>query len=256
MMKSRHTFGASLDIKRKRGEKAFAMLVDPDRYLSMLQYLEHEDFLNAVDYLLVGGSLLTTHQLGECLEALRIRSALPVILFPGSQLQIHQGADGILLLSLVSGRNPDFLIGRHVEAAASLKASGLEIIPTAYLLIDGGKSTTASYISNTHGIPHHKPEIAAATALASKMLGLKNIYLDAGSGARIPVSTEMIRAVRKAVDLPLIIGGGIRSAEKAIRNFEAGADLVVVGDLFEKSPSEGLKFLSSLAQYKKMRPVN
>ncbi len=231
------------------------MLVDPDRYNDMLPYLEHEDFKNSVDYVFVGGSLLTTHQLEQCLSDLRPMCHCPVILFPGSHMQIHSAADGILLLSLVSGRNPDFLIGRHVEAAAALKASGLEIIPTAYLLIEGGRSTTASYISNTVGIPHHKSEIAAATALASEMLGLKNIYLDAGSGAEMPVSTDMIHAVRKAVDLPLITGGGIRSAEKAFSNFEAGADLVVVGDLFEKSPAEGLNFLSSIAQYKKMKPV-
>lgn len=255
-MEGRYKIAESFNATKQRGEKAFAMLVDPDRYEQMLPFLNHPDFISSVDYLFVGGSLLTADKLDACLDAIKAKAHCPVILFPGSHLQIHPRADGILLLSLVSGRNADFLIGRHVEAAAALRASELEIISTAYMLVHGGRPTTASYVSNTQGIPHQKPEIAAATAMASEMLGLKHIYLDAGSGARMPVSCEMIRAVRKAVDLPLIVGGGIRSAEKAIRNYEAGADVLVVGDLFEKNQAEGLNFLSSLAQFKKMRPVS
>src|SRR5690606_37228031 len=140
-------------------------------------------------------------------------TSIPVIIFPGSANQICDSADGILLLSLISGRNPEFLIGAHVTAAARLRVSGIEILPTAYMLIDGGAATTVSYISNTLPLPADKPDIAACTAMAGEMLGLRLIHMDAGSGAKNPVPNAIIRAVREAVDLPIIVGGGIRTAD-------------------------------------------
>jgi putative glycerol-1-phosphate prenyltransferase len=172
----------------------------------------------------------------EYLLLLRKNVQQPLVIFPGSPLQISSRADAILLLSLISGRNPDLLIGQHVIAAPYLKASGLEIIPTGYMLIDGGVSTTAAYMSNTQPIPPEKIEIAVCTAMAGTMRGLKLLYLDAGSGAQRPVSAEMIKAVRAAVDVPLFTGGGVRSPELAYTNLKAGADLLVVGNALEKDP--------------------
>jgi putative glycerol-1-phosphate prenyltransferase len=161
---------------------------------------------------------------------------VPVVLFPGSNLYIHSDADGILFLSLISGRNPEFLIGQHVVAAPLLKASGLEILPTGYMLVDGGKPTTVSYISNTQPIPADKADIAACTAMAGEMLGQQLLYLDAGSGAENPVSPGMISAVKKATSLPLLAGGGIRSGEQARNAWEAGADCIVIGNVLESNP--------------------
>jgi putative glycerol-1-phosphate prenyltransferase len=146
-------------------------------------------------------------------------------------------ADAILFLSLISGRNPDFLIGQHVISAPILKKSSLEILPTGYILVDSGKQTTVSYMSNTTPIPHDKPEIAACTAMAGEMLGLKLMYLDAGSGAQRAISPKMISIVRKSVDVPLIVGGGIRSANEAYEAMLAGADTIVIGNGIEKNPA-------------------
>jgi putative glycerol-1-phosphate prenyltransferase len=175
--------------------------------------------------------------MGQVIRQIKTQSSIPVILFPGSNLHIDTSADAIFFLSLISGRNPDFLIGQHVIAAPSLKKSRLEILPTGYILVDSGRQTTVSYISNTMPIPYDKPEIAACTAMAGEMLGLKLIYLDAGSGALKQISSKMIAAVRKSVDVPLIVGGGIRSAEEALEAFEAGADVVVIGNGIEKNPN-------------------
>ena len=158
---------------------------------------------------------------------------MPVVLFPGSNLHIDMAADAILFLSLISGRNPDFLIGQHVLAAPILKRSRLEILPTGYLLIDSGRQTTVSYISNTTPIPHDKPDVAACTAMAGEMLGLKLVYLDAGSGAQQPVTARMVATVRRTVDAPLVVGGGITTPAQAEELLRAGADLVVVGNAIE-----------------------
>ncbi|MCB0813121.1 MAG: phosphoglycerol geranylgeranyltransferase [Flavobacteriales bacterium] len=160
----------------------------------------------------------------------------PVVLFPGSPAQLSGHADALLFLSLISGRNPELLIGHHVTSAPTVKALGLEAIPTGYLLVDGGRMTTAHYVSQTSPIPHDKPGIAAATALAGELLGLKAIYLDTGSGAPRTVAPDMVKAVRQAVDLPIIVGGGIRSTEQAQALCEAGADMLVVGTAFEEDP--------------------
>jgi putative glycerol-1-phosphate prenyltransferase len=156
-------------------------------------------------------------------------------------MQINPGADAILLLSLISGRNPDLLIGKHVIAAPYLKRSGLEILPTGYMLIESGNSTTALYMSNSLPIPWNKDEIAVSTAIAGEMLGLKLIYMDGGSGADKPVSASMVRKVKQNISIPLVIGGGIRTPEAAAERFRAGADIIVVGNAIETDNSLLLK---------------
>ncbi len=219
--------------KKQQGKKLFAILIDPDKFESteVIHLAEHAK----ADFILVGGSLLTTGNFVQCIATIKKATQLPVIIFPGNNLQISKDADAILLLSLISGRNPEFLIGKHVIAAPQLKSSRLEIIPTGYMLIESGKLTTASYISNTVPIPHDKTDIALCTAIAGEMLGLRLIYMDAGSGAQIPISSRMIREVSKQLNVPLIVGGGIRNAEAAISACEAGADIVVVGNAIEKN---------------------
>ena len=189
-----------------------------------------------VDWLFVGGSLLTKNALKDCLVSVKQVTDIPTVIFPGSMMQISDQADAIFLLSMISGRNPDLLIGQHVVAAPYLKETDIEILPTGYVLIDGGRPTTVSYISNTHPIPSDKGDIAACTALAGQMLGLKLIYMDSGSGALNPVPTSIIQQVSQVIDIPLIVGGGITTPEKAIEDCEAGADVVVVGNAIEKDP--------------------
>jgi len=187
-----------------------------------------------VDFIFVGGSLLVSQEFENTIIEIKKRTKIPVVIFPGSPLQISNQANAILFLSLISGRNADLLIGQQIVAAPYLKASSLEILPTGYMLIDSGKPTTAQYISNTLPIPADKPDIAACTALAGEMLGLKLIYLDGGSGAKNPVSAEMIRKVRQTISVPLIVGGGIKTPENAYAACKAGADIIVVGNAAEK----------------------
>lgn len=211
-------------------------MVDPDKFS------EESDFLKSVimhppDLILVGGSLITNGNIERCVEVLRHYLEIPIVLFPGSQHQLSSEVDALLFLSLISGRNADLLIGQHVMAAPRIAASGVEVIPTGYILIDGGQPTSVSYMSQTAPIPNNKPEIAATTALAGTLLGLRCIYLDAGSGAMIPVSESIIAAVRKRVDVPLIVGGGIRNITSVKQALLAGADIVVVGTAVEERPS-------------------
>ncbi len=214
------------------------MLIDPDkmsdkhRLSELLGIIRHSH----VDFILIGGSLLTEDHFEDCVKFVKAESNLPVVLFPGSPAQISNHADSILLLSLISGRNADLLIGQQVVAAPRLKKSSLEIIPTGYMLVDCGRSTTASYISQTFPMPWNKPEIAVATGMAGEMLGMKCLYLDGGSGADKPVSGEMIRAVREETSVPLIVGGGIRNEDEAFHAWNSGADLVVIGTAFENEP--------------------
>ncbi len=213
------------------GIKSLAILLDPDKTdgkqcADLLQICDEED----VDYLLVGGSLITNADHSQVIQDIKAQSSIPLIQFPGSSMYLDNSVDAVLFLSLISGRNPEYLIGQHVIAAPFLKAGHIETLPTGYMIIGDDSSTTVAYISNTTPIPYHKPDIAACTAMAGEMLGLKLIYLDAGSGAGKPVSKAMIREVRRAVDLPLIVGGGIGSVEKAYDAYTAGADLLVVGN--------------------------
>jgi len=187
-----------------------------------------------VHYFFVGGSLMTSDKFEQTIKLLKSTSKIPVIIFPGSNVQISKEADAILLLSLISGRNPEYLIGQHVIAAPYLKKSGLEILPTGYMLIDGANTTTANYMSNSNPIPRDKDDIAMCTALAGEMLGLKLIYMDGGSGAGKTISESMVRAVKSQIDIPLVIGGGITNAAMAVDIWNAGADLIVVGNAIEK----------------------
>lgn len=225
----------NLQDSRKAGKKLFAILIDPDKQSKEeLKQIVKKAKSAKADLFFVGGSLLTNDSLDSCLETLKSESDIPVILFPGNAMQVNDKADAILFLSLISGRNAEMLIGKQVITAPILKQSSLEVLPTGYLLIDSGKPTTVSYMSNTTPIPHEKNEVAACTAMAGEMLGLKCIFMDGGSGALNPISEKMIATVRKSVDTPLIIGGGINSGKKAAANCEAGADIIVVGNAIEK----------------------
>lgn len=219
-------------------KKQFAVLVDPDKYTST-QLLDLVTMAKeaAVSYFFVGGSLLSEDNLDSTLKVIKDNCAIPTIIFPGDEMQINSRADAILLLSLISGRNPDLLIGKHVIAAPYLKRSGLEILPTGYMLIDSGKPTTALYMSNSLPIPWNKDDIALSTAMAGEMLGLKLIYMDGGSGADRSVSASMIERVKQNTNIPLIVGGGIRTPETAASLFKAGADIIVVGNAIESDNS-------------------
>jgi putative glycerol-1-phosphate prenyltransferase len=228
----------SLLEKKKNGQKAFAVLIDPDKVTtSSLSSLVKSANGSKVDYLFVGGSLVVSDHLDECITQIKQETSIPVILFPGSPAQLSRHADALLYLSLISGRNPELLIGQHVISAPFVKKSGLEIISTGYLVIDGGAPTTVSYISGAAPIPADKADIALCTAMAGEMLGKKLIYMDAGSGAKKPITEEMIALVAKNIEVPLVIGGGIKDAEKAYLNCKAGADVIVVGNALEKEPS-------------------
>jgi phosphoglycerol geranylgeranyltransferase len=231
--------------KNLSGQKSFAVLLDPDNLPAQdCPQIIRLCNRHRVDYLLVGGSLVTTDQQSALIRQIKQLTDIPVLLFPSSSLHIDAQADGILLLSLISGRNAEFLIGQHVLAAPLLKASQLTILPTGYMLVDSGRQTTASYMSGTMPLPNDKPAIAASTALAGQMLGLQWIYLDGGSGALNPVNPDMIAAVRKAIDVPLIVGGGINTVQKASAALAAGADILVVGNHIEKAPH----FIGEVAQ--------
>ena len=220
---------------KKANKKSFALLIDPDKQDEKQLVSIIEKAKNAkTDYFFVGGSLLTHDSLDACLDTLKEYSNIPIVLFPGNAMQVNEKADAILFLSLISGRNAEMLIGKQVITAPILKQSSLEVLPTGYMLIHSGKPTTVSYMSNTTPIPADKDAVAACTAMAGEMLGLQLIFMDGGSGAKQPISEQMITAVSKSVDAPLIIGGGISSGEKAIANCKAGADIVVVGNAIEK----------------------
>ena len=231
-----HSLYQQLLEDKKNGKKKFAVLIDPDKLrLNKVEDIVKVSIESHVDYFFIGGSLVVDDMLDHCLLEIKKSCNIPLVLFPGSSFQLSYKADAILFLSLISGRNPELLIGKHVVTAPFLKMSPLEIISTGYMLIDGGVPTSVSYISNTNPIPASKSDIAACTALAGEMLGLKMIYLDAGSGALNPVPTHMISTVSQTVNIPLIVGGGIQTPERAQANVEAGADLIVVGNAIEKN---------------------
>ena len=236
---------------RAEGRKAFAVLLDPDKVeLATFPMFLKICVQNHVDFFFVGGSLITTYATDEIIAAIHQHTDIPAVLFPGNSLHVEASADAILLLSLISGRNPEFLIGQHVIAAPILKKSKLEILPTGYMLVESGRATTVSYISNTTPIPRDKPSVAACTALAGEMLGLQLIYMDAGSGAQLPITPEMIAAVRQAVDLPIVVGGGINTPQKAQAALEAGADVIVVGNGIEQNPALLPAIGALMAQFK------
>jgi phosphoglycerol geranylgeranyltransferase len=232
---------ASLEADRRAGRKRLAVLIDPDtlddrRLPRLCENLRS----SGVDLILFGGSLVGRMDLGLLVSYLRSHTGLPVVLFPGSVNQLVEEADALLFLSLISGRNPELLIGQHVQAAPRLQRMTLEVIATGYLLIDMGRPTAVQYMSGTQPIPALKPELAAYTALAGQYLGLHLIYADGGSGAAAPVPTAVIRAIRSQIDVPLIIGGGLRTPEDLQAAFHAGADVAVVGSAIEEDDSAEL----------------
>jgi putative glycerol-1-phosphate prenyltransferase len=216
--------------------KQLAILIDPGKYgvnhlVTLLQLMQQ----NPPHYVLVGGSI-TSASMDETIALIRQYLSVPVILFPGSATQFTPKADALMYLSLISGRNPDYLIGQHVLSSIPIKRSGLKVIPVGYMLVESGRMTSVEYISNTKPIPSNKADIAVCTAVAGELLGMKSIYLEGGSGADLPVPEEMIRAVKKNISIPLIVGGGIRSVEALKNAYASGADVVVVGNILEEKP--------------------
>lgn len=224
------------EIKSKE-KKALAVLIDPDQAIESVSKIAQQCELHGVDFIFVGGSIVTAGVLSQTIAEIKQNCSCRIYIFPGNEFMIDEGADGILFLSLLSGRNPEYLIGKQVVSAPVLAASSLDVVPTAYLLVDGGRETSVSYISNTKPIPADKPDIAMATALAGKLLGMQCIYMDAGSGALQSISPKMVNRVKQQVKLPLIIGGGIRNAETARDLYKAGADILVIGNGVEQSES-------------------
>jgi putative glycerol-1-phosphate prenyltransferase len=228
-------------VLRKRfsdGKKKFAILIDPDKYtLGEIRRIAESSEKSGVDFMFYGGSLVMENNHRKYISVLKEYCSAPVILFPGNQLMLPEDADGLLLLSLISGRNAEMLIGRHVVAAPFLKNCRFEILPTGYMLIENGHPTAVSYMSSTTPIPAGQDDIAMCTAIAGELLGLQLIYMDAGSGAENPVRLPMIKKVRQNITIPLIIGGGIHTAKQAKDAAAAGADVVVVGNAIEENPS-------------------
>lgn len=234
----KHKIYHLLQERKLKGQKSFAVLIDPDKVnVAGTEQLVALAVDAGVDYFFVGGSLVISNNLDECIRQIKVSCNIPVIIFPGAPSQVSRYADALLYLSLISGRNPELLIGQHVISAPVVKQSGLEIMPTGYMVIDGGAPTTVSYISNATPIPADKNEIALCTAMAGEMLGMKLIFMDAGSGAKKPITEMMIEKVAAGIEAPLIVGGGITNAEKAYRNCRSGADIIVVGNAIEKDAS-------------------
>jgi putative glycerol-1-phosphate prenyltransferase len=235
-----NTYEHLLETKRKRGAGYF-LLIDPDKIDSKkLPVFISEATAAGVDAFLVGGSLMLFNVFDQTLKILKENTKVPVIIFPGSVSQVSSIADAILFLLLISGRNPDHLIGNQVIAAPIIKRMGLEAISTGYMLIEGGTITSAEFMSNTKPIPREKPDIAVAHALAAELIGLKMLYLEAGSGAKEAVPDEMIKKVTQYCSLPVITGGGICTPEKARKKVEAGASFIVTGTIIEQNSDVSL----------------
>jgi phosphoglycerol geranylgeranyltransferase len=244
--------GEKLQAITKSGRKGIAWLIDPDDFQSVQRFESQLQEANKlkIDFFFLGGSIIQQNTVSEIISLIKMLCPdIPVVLFPGNTLQYSPLADGILFISLISGRNPDLLIGQHVTLAPLLEKSEMEVLPTGYMLIDGGQTTSVHYMSQTIPLPNHHPELSVATALAGKFLGLQYFYLDAGSGAPNPVSPEIIKAVKRKIKAPLMVGGGLNSLEKIKSAFQAGADLVVIGNGAGKSTrllNEVSEFLDSI----------
>lgn len=234
-------------IKETLGKrKMFALHVDPDKHDdASLARIGKAATPDRIDFILAGGSLIS-NPIDHVVSVLKENTNVPVFLFPGNVMQISGNADGIFLLCLISGRNPEYLIGNHVIAAPVLKKSGLEIIPTSYILIENGRLTSVEYISNTRPIPADKVELAVATALAGEMLGHKLLYLEAGSGAIEPVKTKLIAEVKRNITIPMIVGGGIQKPDQVKAIYDAGADVIVIGTALEID-EKNIEILSNAA---------
>ena len=229
-----------LRVRTERGAGCLALL-DPDKLTDeTLEDTAVRCADNGVDALLIGSSLLFSPDLDEAVHRVKQQVDIPVLLFPGGSDHLSRYADAILFLSLISGRNPDYLIGAQVRAAPLIKEFGVEPIATGYLLIESGQTTSAEFMSDTRPIPREKPSIAMAHALAAEYMGMRLVYLEAGSGAKLPVPSDLIRQVRDYVSIPLIVGGGIRDPQIASEKVAAGAGFIVIGTILEECDSADL----------------
>jgi putative glycerol-1-phosphate prenyltransferase len=230
-------------------DRHLAILIDPDKQKDYAEFLDLIKKINLLkpSFIFVGGSTVNKDDFESCITNIKSNSSIPVVIFPGSHNQISKAADAILFLSLISGRNPDYLVGHQIEAAPFLKQMDIEVLPTAYLLIDGGTNSAVAYVSQTTPIPADQNSIAVNTAIAGEMLGKQLIFMDAGSGAKNAISEEMISAVKRNTNIPLIIGGGIKDIEGVNKVFNAGANVVVIGNKIE----EDVNFLLDLIQLNK-----
>ncbi|KAF2340036.1 geranylgeranylglyceryl/heptaprenylglyceryl phosphate synthase [Flavobacterium tistrianum] len=221
---------------KSNGQKLLAVLLDPDKIvLENVNHLIEKINGSPATHIFVGGSIVQNNILEELISELKQKTNLPVILFPGDPSQISPKADGILFLSLLSGRNPDYLIEYQVQAAPILKKTNLEVISTGYILIESGNETAVARVSKTKPLSRENLDLVLATAQAGEMLGNQLIYLEAGSGAKQPVPTEMIELIAQNIQIPVIVGGGIVDLQGIQKAYEAGADLVVIGTAFENN---------------------
>lgn len=225
-------------VAKKSNQKLLAVLIDPEK----IEIDQIHSFIKKVNesiatHIFVGGSTDENNKIESVVTEIKKYTILPVILFPGHSNQVTSEADGILFLSLISGRNPEYLIQQQVDSALSIQKSNLEVIPTGYILINGGKETAVQRVSKTQPIPQTAYELILKTSLAGQFSGKKLIYLEAGSGAEIPVSTVIINCVKSELKIPLIVGGGIRSRQQLDNAYNAGADMAVIGTAFEKDSS-------------------
>ena len=228
----------------KNKQKQLAILIDPDKHNSEVKLVELITKINLLSpsFIFIGGSTVNAHDFKFCFSILKQHTTLPLIIFPGSHIQVDEKADAILFLSLISGRNPDFLIGHQIEAAHKLKQLDLEVISTAYMLIDGGKNSSVAYVSQTSPIPADQIKIAVNTAIAGELMGMKAVFMDAGSGAINSVPTNMIKEVANHITVPLIIGGGLKTIEDIENTLNSGANVAVIGNKIE----ENIDFLLDL----------
>jgi putative glycerol-1-phosphate prenyltransferase len=250
------TYDYLLDTVRLRGG-AFVVLLDPDRTGtdSLGQFCDRCEAAS-VDALFVGSSILCRSDFDGFCRSLKQQTSLPIIGFPGSIGQISPALDAILFLSIVSSRNPEYLFGQHVHAAPLIRTLGVEPLSTAYMLVESGATTTAQYMSHSMPLPSNKPDIAAATALAAEMMGMRLLFTDAGSGARDPVPCEIIQAIAETCRAPIIVGGGLRSAEAVNARMEVGASVVVVGNAVESRSDVGyLTELGHAVHVAQPRPI-
>ena len=255
MPKSKKRVSKILKNLFKTGRKGLAWLVDPEKLEDSASFEQEFAWVkdSDLDLIFVGGSHLSRDNFREVVLSLqRISGNIPVVIFPGSQMQLAEEADAILFLSLISGRNPEYLIGHQVLAAPIIKEMQLEALPTAYMLVNEGEITSVQYVSQTLPLPNSKPNLAQATALAGLYLGMKYFYLDAGSGAKISVSSEVIKSVKSVINNPLIVGGGLDSLAKVKTAYDNGADLLVIGNAIEKDPG----FLAEVLNYKMLLNVS
>ena len=222
----------------EKGEKLLAVLIDPDK-VEMANLSSFIVKVNAsiATHVFVGGSTVNEYDCEIVVSEIKKYTQLPIVLFPGDVTQITDKADALLYLSLISGRNPDYLIGKHVESISKLKQTKLEVIPTGYILIENGKETSVQRVTGTQPIPRKKIQKIADTAFTGELLGMKLIYLEAGSGATEPVTSEIINFVKSNLQIPLVVGGGIKSMKQIKDAYNSGADLIVIGTAFEQDES-------------------